>query len=43
MDFLGLMFVTWVIVYFLHAVIGGLLAFFYRHFAKADEIKIHFK
>jgi hypothetical protein len=27
----------------LHAVIGGLLAFFYRHFAKADEIKIHFK
>jgi hypothetical protein len=42
MNFIGLMFVTWWIVFFLHFVIGNIIKIFYR-MDGADEIKIRFK
>lgn len=42
MDFLGLMFVTGWVVFFLHFILGNLLQIFYR-LVGSDEIKISFK
>ncbi len=42
MDFIGLMFVSWWIIYFLHFVVGGILDIFYD-LDGSKNIKIHFK
>lgn len=39
-DFLGLFFVGWTIVFFLHQSIGGLLGLFYRGIKKRHAIEI---
>lgn len=39
-DFIGLQFIAWVLVYFLHAILGGLTNIFYKHFAKDDRLTI---
>ena len=42
-DFLSLLFFGWALVMILHLAIGGLIALFYREFAKDDSVKIYFK
>jgi hypothetical protein len=40
-DFLGLLFVGWVITLFIHLLFSGLVAIFHKSFTNDDNIKIN--
>ena len=42
-NFLGILFLGWIIVLLTHEAVGGILSIFYRRFAKDQDITIQIK
>jgi hypothetical protein len=43
MDFLGVIFIFWLITYLLHMSIGGIISLFWRAVMREQDITIRFK